>query len=142
MQIFIVDLNRRTVLLSAEPEDTVYDIKRQIQAKQGVTPGRQRLKTLSGRVLEDGNTLEDCGIHEHATLQLYIMAATRMNAPLEDTTVFARCSAQGSLENTTKLARSVANGSTRVEPVGACHAACRHCGSWLFPASRHRYIRV
>mmetsp|Transcript_17328 Transcript_17328/g.30832 ORF Transcript_17328/g.30832 Transcript_17328/m.30832 type:complete len:131 (+) Transcript_17328:72-464(+) len=123
MQIFVVDPSGKTTMVDLDWDDTVYDLKVKIEEKQGVPAGRQRLKTMCGRLVDDDSrTPVEFSIQEHATLRLTVMPCTRDNAPLEDTTMFARYAARGALENTTKLARGAARG---------CQATRRHRGSWL-----------
>lgn len=110
MQVFLSDPNGKTHTLTVELMDTIQDLKQKIQAKCGVPARRQRLKTMCGKLLEDGCTTLDYSIQEHSTLQLSVAPCTRYNVPLEDTSAFARYAAKGVLENTTKIARRAARG--------------------------------
>lgn len=50
-------------------EDTVDDIKAEIQNKERIDPNQQQL-LFAGKLLEDGHTLSDYGIQRGVTLHL------------------------------------------------------------------------
>mmetsp|Transcript_22508 Transcript_22508/g.70044 ORF Transcript_22508/g.70044 Transcript_22508/m.70044 type:complete len:132 (-) Transcript_22508:129-524(-) len=117
-----------TCTLHVDIGDTVMDIKHKLKDAQGTAPERQQLRNLHGRVLADNHTLMDYRVQEHATLQLRILSRTRSNAPLQDTTAFARCIALGRLEDTTEAARCAAQGLARGATDGGCSAVQRRSG--------------
>ena len=66
MQIFVKSLAGKTITLDLEPSDTINYVNTQIQRKEGLAPGQQRL-ILGGRDLVFGNraTCTDAGIVPH-----------------------------------------------------------------------------
>ncbi len=71
MQIFVRNLEGKTVSVDVEKNETIASLKAKIQEKEGVDPARQRL-VFGGKQLEDQHQLSDHNIQEGSTLHLVL----------------------------------------------------------------------
>ena len=69
MQIFVKTLTGKHIAVEVEPTDRVEDLREKIQYEVGIPPDQQIL-IFAGKVLIDGNTLQDYSIQKDSTIHL------------------------------------------------------------------------
>jgi len=71
MQIFVKNLENKTICIDVDPNDKVEDLKEKIAVREDIKGSEQRL-IFSGKQLEDGKKLSDYNIQKESTIHLVL----------------------------------------------------------------------
>lgn len=71
MLIFVKTLTGKTIALDVDAAETIQDVKRKLEEKEGISTDRQRL-IFAGKRLEDIQALEHYNVQKESTLQLIV----------------------------------------------------------------------
>jgi hypothetical protein len=70
MQLFVKTVTSRTIRLSVAGSSNIARVKEVILMREGIPLDQQNIYSASGQLLEDGQTLNDCGVCAESNLQL------------------------------------------------------------------------
>ena len=68
MELFIKLPTSKTITLNVEASDTIAIVKAQIQGREGIPRGQQRL-IFKGKQLEDDEIVQECGLKHRSTVE-------------------------------------------------------------------------
>jgi len=71
MQIFVKNLSGKTVAIEAAADQTILDVKKMLEDKEGIAVREQRI-VFEGKQCDDISTLESLGIQPMSTLHLVL----------------------------------------------------------------------
>ncbi len=74
-----------TVFFDVEPKDTILSLKQKIYEKVNLPPENQSL-VFDGKLLEDGQTIADCGLKDDSIIHMILRArgeADHLDKPLD-----------------------------------------------------------
>ena len=69
--MFVKTLTGKTITLEQAATQTILDLKRKINKREGIPPDQQRL-VFAGRQLEDYKTLDDYNITDASTIHMVL----------------------------------------------------------------------
>jgi hypothetical protein len=73
MQVFVKAATGRTIVVYVKGADDVSRVRAIIQEREGIPHSQQILYSTRGQLLEDGQTLNDCGVRAESNLQLRLV---------------------------------------------------------------------
>ncbi|KAJ1461156.1 ubiquitin-related domain-containing protein [Pelagophyceae sp. CCMP2097] len=71
MQLFVKTLSGKTISVEVEESDKIEDVKKMIEAKEGIPPEQQRL-IFAGKQLDGHKTLMDYGVEEGSSFAMVL----------------------------------------------------------------------